>query len=286
MLDSEQTGQLTALRVLLVDDEEMIRLTLPPILVEKGFSVLAAATVPEALGKIMSEPFDVLIADLNVGQPGDGFTVVSAMRRTQPTCVNLILTGYPAFETALEAIRQQVDDYIVKPTDIEQLLQSIEDSRQRKPHQPLTPKRIAIILREREDEIVRLALAKMKASTDLQGLRLSDSQRVDHLPRLIEQMAKSLESSEAPTETITSAADYGRLRRRQKYSVPQLVEDTRALDEAIYETVQQNLKRSRQPFDTRSWTGHSILETQLRESLRAYTSKRGENRKMEIHDTS
>jgi YesN/AraC family two-component response regulator len=40
------------------------------------------------------------------------------MRRTKPDCVNLILTGYPAFETALEAIRNQVDDYIVKPAEI------------------------------------------------------------------------------------------------------------------------------------------------------------------------
>jgi len=104
---STQSG--APLRILFVDDEEAIRLTLPPILVAEGFSVVAVATVPEALAKIASEPFDVLIADLNVGQAGDGFTVVSAMRRTQPNCVNLILTGYHAFESALEAIRQQVD---------------------------------------------------------------------------------------------------------------------------------------------------------------------------------
>ena len=56
---------------------------------------------------------DVLIADLNVSPPGDGFTVVSAMRCTQPNCVNFILTGFPAFETALEAIRRHVDDYLL-----------------------------------------------------------------------------------------------------------------------------------------------------------------------------
>ena len=97
-------------RLLFVDDEPNIRLTLSWYLEDKGFSVATVATVPEALSLITQETFEVLIADLNVGQAGDGFTVVSAMRRTQPRAVTFILTGYPAFETALEAIRLQVDD--------------------------------------------------------------------------------------------------------------------------------------------------------------------------------
>src|SRR5438132_1515104 len=95
-------------RVLFVDDEESIRMTLPPMLETYGFKVVAAATVPEALRLVAQEKFDVLIADLNVGSPADGFTVVSAMRRTQPQAVTFILTGYPDIETALEAIRRQV----------------------------------------------------------------------------------------------------------------------------------------------------------------------------------
>ena len=167
-----------------------------------------------------------------------------------------------------------MDDYLVKPTDIEKLLKSIENALQRKPHQPSVPKRIATILRERMDEIVALTLTKMKASIDLQRLRLSDCQRVDHLPRLIEQMAKSLESGEAPTETMTFAADHGRLRRRQKYSAPQLVEDTRPLDAAIYETVQQNLLSvDVSHLIPDLGVVNSILEMQLRESLEAYTSQ-------------
>ena len=70
----------------------------------------------------MSAQFDVLISDLNIGQPGDGFTVVSAMRRSQPACITLILTGYPGFDTALEAIRSQVDDYLIKPAAIPTLI--------------------------------------------------------------------------------------------------------------------------------------------------------------------
>ena len=84
--------------ILFVDDEPGIRDTLPAILEQHGFQVTVAATVPEALHAITTGKFDVLISDLNIGAAGDGFTVVSAMRRTQPDCVNFILTGYPAFE--------------------------------------------------------------------------------------------------------------------------------------------------------------------------------------------
>src|SRR5712671_3465231 len=114
-----------SVRVLFVDDESSIRITLPAILEQAGFHVTTAATVPEALDFIRKEKFDVLLSDLNIGQPGDGFTVVSAMRRTQPEAVTLILTGYPDFDTALQALRSQVDDYLTKPADIKYLIQAI-----------------------------------------------------------------------------------------------------------------------------------------------------------------
>ena len=68
-------------RVLFLDDEDSIRVTLPPMLESYGFKVTSAGTVPDALRLISHEKFDVLIADLNVGNAGDGFTVVSAMQR-------------------------------------------------------------------------------------------------------------------------------------------------------------------------------------------------------------
>ena len=112
----------TPIRLLFVDDEPSIFLTLPAILKQHGFEVTATRTVSDALRKINDSEFDVLISDLNIGEAGDGFTVVSAMRRTQPRCVNFILTGYPAFESALQAIRSQVDDYLVKPANIAELV--------------------------------------------------------------------------------------------------------------------------------------------------------------------
>jgi YesN/AraC family two-component response regulator len=56
------------------------------------------------------QTFDILVTDLNIGEPGDGFTVVSAIRRMQPDAAALIITGFPAFDNVLQAIRQQVND--------------------------------------------------------------------------------------------------------------------------------------------------------------------------------
>ena len=158
-------------RVLFLDDEASIRATLPLMLEAYGFTVTPTGTVPEALRLISNEKFDVLIADLNVGSAGDGFTVVSAMRRTQPTAVNFILTGYPAFETALEAIRQQVDDYLTKPTDIESLVQSIQAKlTDKKPSHGIQPKRLPDIIEQHLDSIVKQWLAAVKRRTRLAQL--------------------------------------------------------------------------------------------------------------------
>lgn len=112
-------------RLLFVDDEPSIRLTLPPVLEDHGFAVTTAESVDDAIARMNDARFDVLLSDLNIGQEGDGFQVVSAMKKRHPGCVTIILTGYPAFESAVLAIRHQVDDYVVKPADIDILVKAI-----------------------------------------------------------------------------------------------------------------------------------------------------------------
>jgi DNA-binding NtrC family response regulator len=106
------------------------------VLRQHGFSVTAVGTLNEALDEIASTQFDVLISDLNLDCQADGFIVVSAMRSTQPNCLTLILTGYPGFETALEAIRNQVDDYLIKPADVPTLVSLIQEKLQQRKATP------------------------------------------------------------------------------------------------------------------------------------------------------
>src|SRR5213078_4995397 len=112
--------------LLFVDDEPSIRLTLPPILQERGFQVQIAASVSEALTAIKAHKFDVLLSDINIDRESDGFTVVHAMREANPDCVTVLLTGYPAFETAVRSIRAEVDDYFTKPADLNAIVNTID----------------------------------------------------------------------------------------------------------------------------------------------------------------
>ena len=113
-------------RFLFVDDEPSIRLTLPPILQQRGFQVQIAASVSEALTAIKAHKFDVLLSDINIDGESDGFTVVHAMREANPDCVTVLLTAYPAFETAVRSIRAEVDDYFTKPADLDAIISTID----------------------------------------------------------------------------------------------------------------------------------------------------------------
>jgi DNA-binding NtrC family response regulator len=112
--------------LLFVDDEPSIRLTLPPILEESGFQIRIADSVQSALQEISNHKFDILLSDLNINEPRDGFLVVKAARAANPRCVAILLTGYPDFDSAVEGINGEVDGYLVKPADIEKLLKTIE----------------------------------------------------------------------------------------------------------------------------------------------------------------
>ena len=238
-------GEAMGVRILFVDDERGIRLTLPAILESHGYEVTAAATVGEALAAVSGQKFQVLIADLNIGEPGDGFTVVSAMRRTQPECVNFILTGYPAFETALQAIRSQVDDYLVKPAEIQSLVDAIEQKlKSPRAAHAFAIKSISTVMRENLGLITEKTLKAMKAHPELKTVRMTDVARVDHIPGVVEGIANQLEAEhpDSLNEAVLKAASaHGRERREQGYSLPLLAEDTSMLDIAIYEVIQDNL---------------------------------------------
>src|ERR1700694_1194083 len=151
-----------ATRVLCVDDEPNIRMTMPLILQAHGFDAVIVGTVSEALAEIAAHPFDVLLADLNIGEQGDGYTVASAMRRTHPGCINFILTGYPAIETALRTIASQVDEVLLKPMNPPKMVAAIERRlRERKPAGYIQTKRLSNILHDHKDEICQRVVLEM-----------------------------------------------------------------------------------------------------------------------------
>jgi len=109
-------------RLLFVDDEPAIRITLSAILLRYGFKVTVAAAVAEAINEIRSREFDVLLCDLNIDREGDGLEVIRAMREVNPDCVTIILTGHPDMESAEEGFRLGIDEYIAKPANADTLV--------------------------------------------------------------------------------------------------------------------------------------------------------------------
>lgn len=260
-------------RMLFVDDEPALRVTLPAILTRHNFEVTTVGSVAEALQHINSTKFNVLLADLNIGEPGDGFTVVSAMRRTQPDCVNIILTGYPAFESALEAIRSQVDDYLIKPCDAEVLVSAIQGRlRDPRPQHRIAAKRLPCFLRDKLDSIVARTLRLMKQHPKLGALNLTDRQRINSLPDLLLSVTEALENEAPRTPTDNClAAEHGRTRRAQGYSLLMIVDDTQLVERAIYDLVQKSLLEldlSHLVAELGRLT--DSLEDKLQESLSAY----------------
>jgi YesN/AraC family two-component response regulator len=234
----------TGVRVLFVDDEPMIRITLSAILQREGFLMTVAATVPEALDHIGKQPFDVLLADLNIGEPGDGFTVISAMRRSQPEAVTIILTGFPDFDTALQAIRGQVDDYLTKPADIKNLVSVINENL-RKPRRraPVQVKRVSTVLREHANQIVENWFTAATNDTELSRITLSKRERIDHLPGILAELAERVDSNrfEAGSEAREAARAHGQERRRQGYTASQVVAEARILHSIVSTAVQEHL---------------------------------------------
>jgi DNA-binding NtrC family response regulator len=110
-------------RVLFVDDEPGIRLTLPHVLAKFGFDVTSVGTVDNALAEIRTEKFEILLSDLNLPQPNAGFAVIEAMRKAQPRCINFILTGYPADESFQRANGHDVAHYFIKPVEIKEMVE-------------------------------------------------------------------------------------------------------------------------------------------------------------------
>ena len=114
-------------KILLVDDEEIIRQLLVRTLGEKGYIVESVEDGNTALEKIKENSFDLLITDLKMPKV-DGIEVLREIKKVNPYIEVIIITGYPTIELAVEAIRIGAFDFICKPFDMQALLATVEHS--------------------------------------------------------------------------------------------------------------------------------------------------------------
>jgi CheY-like chemotaxis protein len=231
-------------KVLLVDDDEIVRFGLAELLEDKGFEITAAASVPEALKHISSETYDVLLSDLHMPGPGDGLTVVSAMRHANPRAVTLLLSAFPEMGAAAHAILLQADQILVKPMALTALVDVIEQRLASGPPGPLVVESVATILERSVQRTIEDWFQHVQVEEKLMAVPLSYEQRCGHLPQIFRDLVYRLRASKSlGTKEVISiaAAQHGVTRRKQGYTAAMLVEESRMLQVSIFQTLQNNL---------------------------------------------
>lgn len=101
-------------RILIVDDEQVVRLSHLRSLGQAGYQSEAVRNGREALARLEQRVFDVVFLDLRMPDL-DGIAVLSAIKSRWPECEVIIITGYPEVSTAKAAVRLGAWDYLVKP---------------------------------------------------------------------------------------------------------------------------------------------------------------------------
>ena len=142
-------------RLLVVDDEESLRITTAAILENEGYTVDTAASGDEAIALLAQKDYDLVLTDLHM-EGGDGLSVLNQIRRHSPLTISVVLTGFASVESAIAALQEGAYDYLVKPCDIDSMKHTIR----------------------RGVEHRRLMLAEQKARTDLEQLNLDLERRI------------------------------------------------------------------------------------------------------------
>jgi DNA-binding response OmpR family regulator len=120
------------IRTLVVDDEERIRYFLKKTLERIGYVVVTASNGEESLDLLRDTAFDVAIVDLNLGGHVDGLKVLEAIRWRWPGMAVVILTAHGSLESAMAAIREGVDGYLLKPAQPEEVRAAVQQALERR----------------------------------------------------------------------------------------------------------------------------------------------------------
>ncbi len=174
-------------RILVVDDEESIRVSLTEALSDGGNVVRAAPGGKETMAILASEMIDLVLLDQNLRESGEnGIEILREIRRRHPDVVTIMMTAYGRIESAVEAIKLGCFQYITKPLDLDQLQLLIGSA--------LSTSRL-----QREVEFLRLQQQKVFDPSEIFG----PSKETQRLLALVRKAAAS------PTSTVLIRGETG-----------------------------------------------------------------------------
>jgi two-component system sensor histidine kinase/response regulator len=103
--------------ILVIDDEAAIREVVTRLLEQEGYAVAAAPDAENAMAMIAQRHFDAVITDVRM-PGGSGLDLLSELKRNNPNCVVVVMTGYADMDMVLAALRADADDFVVKPVNV------------------------------------------------------------------------------------------------------------------------------------------------------------------------
>lgn len=163
--------------ILVVDDEPVARQSLTDILKLEGHNVISAPNGQAAVEFVRTHPVDLMIVDLRM--PGmDGLEVVQVVNQTSPDTEVILLTAFGSTETAIQALRLRIHDYLLKPASPAQVLASVKKGLSRRSQRS----RVASMGGSTEvDESVEVFSLKDGTTVDLSRRQIKHKNKVEHL---------------------------------------------------------------------------------------------------------
>jgi DNA-binding response OmpR family regulator len=227
--------------ILVVDDEETIRMALADALESQSYVVMQAGSADEAMKLVDEREFDIALIDLRMPGELDGMDLMDALRsQDDPTDV-IILTAYGTLDTSLDAMRQGVFDYLLKPVATQKVIDTVERCLERRRSQQQRKRMLG--------EIENL-IGKLKAFDALPGEQpmKSASLTVDFQKRLVVREGQYV--SLTPTEFDLLA--YLAMHANRVISARELVEGVHGYaveEEEARPIVRVNIRRLRQKIE-------------------------------------
>lgn len=161
--DSAPVVPVGAARVLVIDDEEAVVVTVQGVLELDGYDIKATTSAVEALTLLQQEYFDVVLTDLRMDDI-DGADLLNAVNQQSSETSTIVLTGYASVDSAIRVLRQGAYDYLLKPCDPDALRATVARAVERS--------RLAIQLRQRMHDLEQ-------ANETIRALNLELEARVD-----------------------------------------------------------------------------------------------------------
>lgn len=170
--------------ILVVDDEPGVLMTIQAILKMEGYDVQGATNGQDALSSLQDQPYDLILTDLRLGDD-DGLDILAELRKYSPDTVAIVLTGYASLESAIQAMRQGAYDYLVKPTDVEELKLTVARALERQRLQ-----------RELAERVRELEVANQQIQRFNSDLRRQVNEATETLQRKVDELADAKQALE------------------------------------------------------------------------------------------